>query len=138
MTNNNKDEYYLLLEILERINWALEGSCDDIDCDKYMYKNLLQKKYKPVLNHSFSCIEKLQREKEAVLRIVSQKKYDKFRLKKCPVCRKMLDTLSAKSSLVSYTRPSPNHKNYLQWDAVWVHKKCQKKVKIPSGWKKGL
>ncbi len=32
-----RDEYYILLETLEEVNWALEGSCNDIDCDKYRY-----------------------------------------------------------------------------------------------------
>ena len=40
--NQNHEEYLLLTEKLETIEWALEGSCDDIDCDKYMYKDLLK------------------------------------------------------------------------------------------------
>ena len=85
------DEYFLLTEKLEEIDWALDGKCDDIDCDKYMYKDLLKKKYKPVLEHKFSCLEKLKQNKEAVLRILSQKKFKRFRYIKCHVCKKYID-----------------------------------------------
>ena len=48
-----RDEYYILLETLEEVNWALEGSCNDIDCDKYMYKDLLKKKNRKQLKSCF-------------------------------------------------------------------------------------
>ena len=36
--NKDRDEYYVLTEKLEEITWALEGKCNDIDCDRYMYQ----------------------------------------------------------------------------------------------------
>lgn len=79
MTKNEKEEYYILTDKLEEIEWSLEGKCNDIDCDKYMYKDLLKKRYKPVFEHNFSCTKKLKSEKEALLRILSQKKYKNYR-----------------------------------------------------------
>ena len=134
--NKIRNEYYLLEEKLDEITWALEGKCNDIDCDKYMYKELLKKKYKPVLKHSFSCLDKLKREKEAVMSLLSLKKFKKYRYKKCDVCKRNLDKLSDKNKIVSFTRLSPTNKGYYQWDGVWAHKKCSPKVKIPKGWKK--
>ena len=49
--NKNYEEYLLLTERLEEIEWALEGSCYDIDCDKYPYKDFLKNKYKHILKH---------------------------------------------------------------------------------------
>src|SRR3989344_476198 len=132
MTEKTKEEYYLLTDKLEEINWALEGKCNDIDCDKYMYKDLLKKKYKPVLEHSFSCIKKLKIEKEAVLRLLSHKKYFKYRHVKCNVCKKYLDKLNEKNKVASFTKKiKVNDKICYQWDGVWVHRKCASKVKIP-------
>jgi len=88
MEDKTREEYHVLVDILDRITWAIDGSCDDIDCDKYMYKETLQKKFKPVLEHTFSCIKKLRKEKEAVLRILSQRKYTKYRYKTCSICKK--------------------------------------------------
>src|SRR3989344_3678814 len=104
--SKDQDEYYLLTEKLEEIIWALEGSCNDIDCDKYIYKNLLKKKYKPVLKHSYSCTPKLKREKEAAMGLLSLKKFRKFRYKKCKVCNKKLDSLGKDFTIVSFTRPA--------------------------------
>ena len=56
----DKEEYYVLTDKLEETEWAIEGKCNDIDCDKYLYKDLLKKKYEPVLKHNFSCIKKLK------------------------------------------------------------------------------
>lgn len=137
MTKNEEEEYYLLTDKLEEIEWAIEGKCNDIDCDKYMYKDLLKKKYKPVLEHNFSCMKKLKREKEAVLRILSQKRYIKYCYLKCNICKKSLDKLSKKSKIVSFTRPiSENGKVFYQWNGVWTHNLCASKVKIPRGWNK--
>lgn len=136
MEDKTKEEYYLLVDLLDRITWSLDGSCDDIDCDQYTYKNLLQKRIKPVLEHNFSCVKKLRTEKEAILRILSQKKYVQYRSKKCNVCKKSVDSLSKDSFLVSYTRPYPLKNNSHEWNAVWVHKRCRTKLQIPKGWKK--
>ncbi len=132
------DEYTFLTGKLDELNWALNGECNDIDCDKYLYKNLLKKKYKPVLKHSFSCLESLKREKSAVERLLSLPKYRKFRYKKCNVCKKKLDKLSDKSCIVSFTRPSTTNAGYFEIDCVWTHRSCEKRVKAPKGWRLGL
>ncbi len=128
------DEYQILTDKLEEINWALEGQCNDIDCDKYMYKDLLKKRYKPVLEHNFSCIAKLRRDKMAIMKILSEKKYKRHRYEKCAGCKKQLDKLNEKNKIVSFTRPLSDGNS--QWDGVWAHKNCSSKVKIPDGWKK--
>jgi len=134
MPKDDIDEYFLLIEKLEEIIWALEGSCNDIDCDKYTYKNLLRKKYKPVLEHNFSCMPKLRREKEAAMHLLSLNKFRKFRYKKCGICRGKLDSLGKDFSIVSYTRPiSFKGKISYEYKSVQVHQKCKKKVKIPAG-----
>ena len=136
MQEKIRDEYYFLTDKLDEIIWALNGECDDIDCDKYMYKDLLKKKYKPVLEHNFSCIEKLTRDKETVMNILSNKKYKRYRYEKCAICKKLLDKLNDKSKIVSFTKQSPSNKEYHQWKGIWAHKNCSYKVKVPKGWKK--
>ncbi|MBI2125508.1 hypothetical protein HYV87_05255 [Candidatus Woesearchaeota archaeon] len=131
------DEYYLLKGKLEEITWALEGSCNDIDCDRYMYKELLKKKYKPVLEHHFSCLSSLKREKEAVMRLLSMKKFKKFRHKLCTICKKKIDTLGEDYTIVSFTRPSEfKGQKVYQYKGISVHKKCKRKVLTPEGWEK--
>lgn len=134
--NNDLDEYFFLTEKLEEINLAFKGECDDIDCDKYIYKDILKKRYKPVLEHNFSCMDKLKRDKNAVMRLLSQKKFNKHRYQKCSVCKKKVDKLDEKNTIVSFTRPSLRSKNACEWNGLWVHSKCSKKVKIPKGWKR--
>ncbi len=132
-----RNEYYLLTEKLDELIWALEGKCNDIDCDKYLYLNLLQKKYRPVLKHSFSCISHLKRDKEAVLRLLSIPKFKKYRLKNCIVCKEKVDTLSKDYAIVSFTRPSYlKGKKVFDYQSVQVHSGCKRKVKIPKGWNK--
>lgn len=133
--DSTREEYYLLAEKLEEINAALEGHCNDIDCDKYLYKYCLKKRYKPVLKHGFSCIPPLKREKEAMMRIVSLPRYSKFRYVKCAVCGKKLDSLGNEFAIVSFTRPSGD-KGYVGYKGVDVHKKCKRNVTVPEGWKK--
>ncbi len=134
-----REEYYFLTEKLQEIEAALEGSCNDIDCDKYTYKYCLKKRYKPVLKHGFSCIPSLKREKEAIMGIVSLPRYKKFRYKKCTVCEKTLDSLGSGYSIVSFTRPSPSgDKGYVEYNSIYVHKKCKRKVAVPEGWEKGI
>ena len=134
------DEYYLLTDKLEEIQWALEGKCDDIDCDKFMYIDLLKKRYKPVLKHNFSCLPSLKREKGAVMRLLSMKRFRRFRYNKCKGCKRQLDKLSDKSVIVSFTRPSQvkDYKGYTEWNGYYVHGKCKKIVKTPEGWKNGF
>ncbi|MEX2017061.1 MAG: hypothetical protein WD876_01160 [Candidatus Pacearchaeota archaeon] len=136
MRDKDKEEYFFLTEKLEEIEWALKGKCNDIDCDKYMYKDLLKKRYNPVLRHNYSCMNRLKMEKSAILRLLSLKKFRKYRFEKCHVCGKYLDKLDNKNLVISFTRPSKSNKNFHEWKGVWVHKKCKTKVKIPKGWKK--
>ena len=138
MVEKNKEEYYFLTEKLDEINWALEGECNDIDCDRYTYKDMLKSKYKPVLKHSFSCISKLKTEKLAVMRLLSQNKYNKYRYVKCHVCNKNLDKLNEKNIIRGFIKKSEKNKNYSEWKGIWVHKKCSKKLKTPDGWKSFL
>lgn len=130
------EEYFLLTETLDEVNWALDGDCDDIDCDKYMYKNMLKKKYKPVLEHNFSCMKSLRNKKITVMRLLSEKKYRKYRYAICKVCKQTVDKLNEKNIIVSYTRPSLTHKGFYEWEGDWTHNKCRSKVKIPKSWKK--
>lgn len=134
----NYDEYSLLTGMLEEINLALKGGCNDIDCDKYIYKNLLKKNYKPTLEHNFSCLKKLKIQKSAIMRLLSMSKFKKFRYENCVICKKQIDKLSDKSTIVSFTRPSLRNKKYFEWKGIWSHNNCEKKVKIPEGWKKGF
>ena len=136
MSQKDKDEYYFLTEKLEETQWALEGECNDIDCNKYMYKALLKKKYKPVLDHNYSCSEKLKKEKLTILGLLSQNRFKKYRFEKCHVCKKALDKLSDKNIIISFTRHSRESKNFHEWKGYWVHKKCKLGAKIPEGWKK--
>ena len=134
-TDPKREEYYFLTEKLDEINAALNGNCNDIDCDKYIYKYCLKKKYKPALEHGFSCIPSLKREKEAVMRILSLPRYKKFRYEKCSVCGKTLDTLGSDFAIVSFTRPCKD-KGSFEYKGVHVHKKCKRKVAVPLGWEK--
>lgn len=137
MVKVGKDEYYFLTEKLEEINFALEGSCNDVDCDKYTYRSLLKKRYKPVLKHSFSCIKSLNRQKSAVMRLLSLQKFKKFRFENCIVCRRKLDKLSENSAIASFTRPASKN-GFREWKGEHVHKKCLHRVIVPKGWKKGF
>ena len=135
MIDHKREEFYFLTEKLQEIDAALDGSCNDIDCDKYTYKYCLKKRYKPVLKHGFSCILSLKREKEAIMRIVSLPRYKKFRYEKCTVCGKKLDSLGKEYSIVSFTRPSKD-KGYFEYKGIYAHKKCKRKVAVPEGWEK--
>ncbi|MDO8628347.1 MAG: hypothetical protein Q7R56_01175 [Nanoarchaeota archaeon] len=126
--------YHFLTDKLDEITWALKGECNDIDCDHYLYKNLLKKDYS-VLSHHTSCIEALQQEKEAIVYLLSQKKFKLYRYETCPVCKNKVDKLSKLGTIISFTRPA-KQKGYYEWKGFWTHKKCQKKAKIPEGWKK--
>jgi len=138
--NKKKDdvleEYCLLTEVLEEIEWALEGECNDIDCDKYIFRDILKKKFKPILEHGFSCLSKLRTDKKALMRLLSLSKFKPFRYGKCSVCKKSVDKLSKKSIIVSFTRPTS--KGAVEWKGYWAHNICKKKVKTPKGWKKGF
>ena len=131
-----REEYYFLTGNLDEVTTALEGSCNDIDCDKYTYKYCLKKRYKPVLKHGFSCIPPLKREKEAVMRILSLPRYKKLRYGKCAVCGKKLDSLGNEYSIVSFTRPCGD-KDYVEYTGIHVHRKCKRKAAVPEGWEKG-
>jgi len=137
MIENKREEYYFLTEKLQEIDAALEDNCNDIDCDKYMYKYCLKKSYKPVLKHGFSCIPSLKREKEAIMRIVSLPRYKKYRYVKCAVCGRELDSLGKEYRIVSFMRPSCLNEGYFEYQGIYVHKKCKRKVAVPDGgWKR--
>ena len=130
-----REEYYLLRDFLDEVNSALEGRCNDIDCDQYLYKELLKKRYSSVLEHHFSCMSCLHRQQKALLRLLSMKKFRKFRYEKCRVCQKKLDTLSDNATIVAFTKPTKNRKCY-SYKSVRAHRKCSRLVRIPKGWKK--
>ena len=137
--NKDRDEYYVLTEKLEEITWALEGKCNDIDCDRYMYKDILKKKYKPVLKHGYSCIPKLNIEENALMRLLSLNKFRKFRYKQCSVCNKKIDSLGNEFTIVSFTRPIVfKGRKVYEYKGYYAHKKCKSKVNAPNGWKKGF
>lgn len=79
MKRKYKEEYFFLEDLLEEVNAGLRGECKDIDCDKYIYKNLLKKKYKAVLEHNFSCLETIKREKRVLEALLQLPHYKKFR-----------------------------------------------------------
>ncbi len=130
-------QYYILVDKLEEITWALEGHCNDIDCDHYMYKNLLKKKFRPVLEHSYSCMPSLKRDKEALFRLLSLRKFKKFRYKRCHVCNKNLDSLGDSYTIATFTKPVIVHgKKWYEHKGYPVHKRCKRRVAIPDGWNK--
>ncbi len=134
MDKNSYNEYYLLTEKLEEIVFALEGKCNDIDCDKYMYKQMLKQKYKPILEHNFSCIKSLKRDKAAIMRLLSQSQFKRYRYVKCYICQRIMDKLSKNNTIVCFTRISAVNKKLHELNMVRVHNNCKRKVKIPKGW----
>lgn len=129
------NQYYLLIELLDSIKWQFDGQCEDIDCDKYLYRNCLKKKYKPALEHNFSCMPKLKRNHQAVMDLLSDKKFRKLRYKKCQVCKLKLDTLDDRnpiSTFKSQRLTTGRFKGY-QIKTYRTHKHCQKKLKPPEG-----
>ena len=133
--DKHKEEYFVLSERIEIVRWAISGSCDDIDCDGYLYKDLLRKKYGSVLEHNFSCIDKLKRDEKALLRILGDKRYKKFRYEICQVCKKLADKLDEKNEVVCFTKELMDGK-YLEIKTFFIHKKCYEKVKSPKWWNK--
>lgn len=136
MNTNVREEYYFLKEKLDELGDSLRGYCSDIDCDRYIYKDLLKKKYKPVLKHSFSCMRSVKRDNATVMRLLSAKKFRNFRYKSCTVCERQCDSLSEHSKIVSFKKPFENNKEFFEMKLIWVHAACRRKVKIPEGWKK--
>ena len=137
--NESLQEYYILKKNLEEITWALEGSCNDIDCDKYAYRDLLKKRYKPVLKHGISCLPSLKKEKEAVLRLLSFKKFRKLRYKRCEACKKKMDSLGKEYTIVSFLRPNKlREQKVYEYKGLAVHRACKKKIQVLTGWKKGF
>ena len=133
--SESKEEYFALSERLDIVRQAINGSCDDIDCDKYTYLDILKIKYKPVLEHNFSCIDKLKNEEKALLRILGSKKYKKFRYEYCEVCKEPADKLDKKTEFFCFTKKLIEGK-CSQVNGFSVHKKCYKKAKVPEGWNK--
>ena len=121
-------------KIVEKLSG--DKHCTSLKKKLVLLKEMLKKKYRPVLEHNFSCIKKLRKMKATVMRLLSEKKYKKYRYDICKVCKRNVDKLSEKNVIVSYTRPSLTHKGYHEWEGDWTHKKCMKKAKIPKCWKK--
>lgn len=136
-----QDQYNLLTKLLERTRWQLEGQCEDIDCDKYIYKNYLKKKIHHSLEHSFSCIPGLKRDFAAIRKLLEEKKFKKLRYKKCIVCKKAMDTLDEKNTHTSFIAIHLSGKG--KWKGYeakiyQTHKPCKKKLETPDGFKKFL
>ena len=131
----SSNEYFYLINQLDIINNYLTGNvCDDIDCDRYMYKDCL-KKHRPILEHKFSCFPMLKRDRDSLMRILSLPKYKRFRYCKCAVCGKIVDKLGKYFHIEGYTKKCEDSSCY-HWDSSYMHKGCKKKFKIPKGWKK--
>lgn len=129
------EEYLYLTRRLDIVNQGLEGYCDDVDCDKYVYKDVLKKDFKPTLDHSYSCIGTLVREKKALIRVLSLPRYKEDRYEKCPVCKVLMDKLDEKGVvLFMLTKPLKNGNSQIH--IIRCHEKCKLKFKIPKGWKK--
>ena len=134
-----KDQYFLLTEILDSVKWQLEGGCEDIDCDRYIYKNCLKKSIKPVLEHNLSCMPKLKTDYNALVALLSDKKFKKLRYEKCQICKKEMDKLDNKNPLTSFMAIKPKSVGRLKGYEMRIkrtHKKCQKKLKTPEGFRR--
>ena len=130
---NIKEEYYLLTDHLDEFNQALDGDCDDVDCDKYLFREYLKKRFKPLLEHGFSCIEGLKRQKAVLMRLVSLPKYKRFRFKKCPVCKNEMDKLGEDYMITCFTEPTEKKKKYYKMEIRSSHTKCKSKLNAPKG-----
>ena len=131
-----KEQYYILTELLDTITWQIRGDCEDIDCNKYIYKNEL-KKFHPVLDHKISCIPVLKRQKAAIFHLLGDKKFKQYRYEPCDVCKKQLDTLDDNNKLTTFSSKKPSGKTtFYQMLSYRTHKTCKKKLSIPEGFEK--
>ena len=138
-TTNIRYQYYLLTGLLDSVKWQIKGGCEDIDCDKYIYLDCMKKsKRVTVLKHKFSCIPKLKRDYKAIIELLDDKKFRKLRYKKCPVCHRLLDSLSDYNPLKSFISKTPKgtgkFKGY-EMRIYQTHKRCKKKLKVPEGFR---
>src|SRR3989344_5894391 len=127
MKKDIAEEYSYLTYRLDVVTWALKGECDDIDCNKYIHRDELRKDCKPVLEHNYSCMDHLKRERNALLRILSQKRYRKERYEQCVVCKKDVDQLDDRSVLTAFSRHSRRNPKYSEIKFVRSHKACSRK-----------
>ena len=133
---SQKEEYYVLSDLRERVIWQIEGSCEDANCDKYIYLDLFKKKYKPVLKHSYSCIPSLKRELTTLNAVLLLPRYKKYRFRLCDICKKPYDDLDHDAApITSFIATEMRDEGY-EWRGVRTHKKCQRFVKTPEGFKK--
>lgn len=71
------------------------------------------------------------------MRLLSAKKFRRYRIKKCRVCKKPADTLGKEFDIVGFIRPTlHNKKKAYEWSGAIVHKKCGKKMVTPEGWQR--
>jgi hypothetical protein len=129
------DEYHYLTNRLDTVKVAIEGSCDDIDCDQFIYKDILIDECGPVLNHQSSCMQHLHKEHAALMRILSMQRYAQERYRSCDVCQDQLDTLGEEYTIVGYMQEIQGEEVY-EYRSYCVHAGCKMEVRIPDGWKK--
>ena len=132
-----KSQYYLLVDFLDRTKWQLRGDCEDIDCDKYIYRTSL-KKHHPTLEHSYSCFPSLQRQLQSLMALLSDKKFKRFRFKRCEVCANPLDTLDDKNPFSSFIEIEPKKKGKFkgyEFKSFRTHPRCRKLLPTPQGFK---
>ena len=82
---------------------------------------------------------KLKKDYNAIMALLSDKKFKKLRYENCPICKKEMDKLDNRNPLTSFTAIKPKgvgkFKGY-EMRIKRTHKKCQKKLKTPEGFKK--
>lgn len=135
-----KDQYWLLTDLLDNTKWQLEGDCEDIDCNRYIYLDSMKRKSVcTVLDHKFSCVPKLKRDYKSIMGLLSEKKFRKLRYKKCDVCAKLLDTLNNKNPITTFIAKKLSGKGKIkgfECKMFRTHKQCKKMLKVPEGFRR--
>ena len=126
----------VLSDLRERVIWQIEGSCEDANCDKYIYLDLFKKKYKPILEHSYSCMPSLKRELATFNSVLSLSRYKKYRFQPCDICKKPYDDLGYDAAPIIGFIAKEAKNNFYEWRSVHTHAKCRRFVKTPEGFKK--
>lgn len=138
MIETLKKQYWFLKSRRDDITWQIKGGCEDIDCDHFIEKRLLKKKYKPALTHSFSCVPKLKYERALLEDLLKHRIFKSLRYRPCDFCKKTLDDLDQKNPPVMFIAIKPtitkNRKGYAT-EIMKVHTYCRRKLKAPDGFK---
>ena len=117
--------YLILNENLENCEDIINNECDDIDCSKFKYAKELRNPYN-IISHA-SCVKKAKSEKEIILEFLKEKRFNRFRYKKCCVCKKKLDTLSKEYHIEMITKKlAKSSQAYF----FIMHAKCKKKWNV--------